>query len=338
MDEEKGPVNAPEFGAGEWINSIPYSIRDLRGRVVLVDFWDYTCVNCLHTLPYVAAWHRRYEPLGLTVVGVHTPEFGFAGQASLIEDAVRRFDLPYPVLVDREYETWQAYANRYWPAKYLIDVTGKIRGAHFGEGAYAEVEKAIQGLLKEREGNAEAEFPPPMEPVRAEDASGAVCYRATPEVYLGFRRGMPGNPDPQPGQAVLYKDHGQHAEGYPYLDGPWQIADEYSARPFGFSSSQVSRLHLKYMSKEVNLVIHPGTSGRAELTLLQDGAPLAAEALGEDAKEAGGRALVVIDTPRMYRLVNNPEIAGHELTIETTSDGVALYAFTFVSCLVPDQQ
>src|SRR5688572_16164587 len=122
VQQEQGPVNAPEFGQGEWINSIPHSISDLKGRVVLVDFWDYTCVNCIHTLPYVAEWHRRYEPLGLTVVGVHTPEFSFAGQRSLIEEAVKRFDLPYPVLVDKDYQTWQAYANRYWPAKYLVDV------------------------------------------------------------------------------------------------------------------------------------------------------------------------------------------------------------------------
>ena len=337
MQEEQGPVNAPEFGAGEWINSVPHSIRDLRGRVVLVDFWDYTCVNCLHTLPYVAEWHRRYEPLGLTVVGVHTPEFSFAGQKSLIEEAVQRFQLPYPVLVDRDYATWQAYANRYWPAKYLVDVNGKMRAAHFGEGAYTDMEQAIQELLREREGNRDAQFPEPMEPVRPEDSTGAVCYRVTPEVYLGFRRGMPGNPDPVPGQPQVYKDFGQHVEGMPYLEGPWQVAEEYSARPFGFASLQPSRLHLRYTSKEVNLVLHPGTSGRAELTLKQDGAPLLETSCGEDARHVEGRTAVSVLTPRMFRLVNNSDISSHELTIETVSDGVAFYAFTFVSCVVPEQ-
>ena len=335
VQQEQGPVNAPEFGQGEWINSIRHSISDLKGRVVLVDFWDYTCVNCIHTLPYVAEWHRRYEPLGLTIVGVHTPEFSFAGQRSLIEDAVKRFDLPYPVLVDKDYQTWQAYANRYWPAKYLVDVNGKIRGAHFGEGAYREVELVLQELLREREGNKDATFPEPVDPMRPEDSTGAVCYRVTPEIYLGFQRGMPGNAEARPGQPHVYKDPGMHAEAYPYFEGPWQLAEEYAARPFGFSNLQPSRLHLKYMSKEVNLVIHPGTSGRAEVTLLQDSQPLAAEDRGEDAVERDGRSVIVVDQPRMYRLVNNRGISSHELTLESTSDGVAMYAFTFVSCLVP---
>jgi hypothetical protein len=174
-----------------------------------------------------------------------------------------------------------------------------------------------------------------MEAVRPEDSTGAVCYRVTPEIYLGFQRGMPGNPEVRPGQAHVYTDPGMHIEAHPYFEGPWQLADEYAARPFGFSNLQPSRLHLKYMSKEVNLVIHPGTSGRAEIIMLQDGQPLAAEDRGEDAVERDSRSVVAVDQPRMYRLVKNHEISSHQLTLETTSDGVALYAFTFVSCLVP---
>jgi Thioredoxin like C-terminal domain len=322
-EQDQGPVNAPDFGPGEWINSIPHSIRDLRGRVVLVDFWDYTCVNCIRSL---------------TVVGVHTPEFSFAGQRGLVEEAVKRFDLPYPILIDRDFQTWQAYANRYWPAKYFIDTEGRIRAAHFGEGGYEESERKLQELLREREGNKDHEFPEPMQPVRAEDAPGAVCYRVTPETYLGFRRGLPGNPDFLPGAARIYQDHGAHMEATAYFEGPWQVADEYAARPFGFSTDQPSRLHLRYTSKDVNLVIHPGTTGKGEIALLHEGQPLAAADCGEAARSQGGRTTATVAAPRMYRLISNQQIASRELTLETVSDGVALYAFTFTSCLVPGNE
>lgn len=188
MQEDQGPVHAPEFPPNvTWLQGGPLRMADLRGKPVLIDFWDYTCVNCLRTLPYVKEWHRRYGPLGLTVIGVHAPEFSFARDGGNVARAVREQGITYPVVLDNEYAIWQAYANRYWPAKYLIDGQGYLRGYHHGEGAYREIEEALQALL--RESFPEILLPGVMDPVRDDDRVGAVCYRVTPELYLGYARG-----------------------------------------------------------------------------------------------------------------------------------------------------
>jgi len=145
--EEK--IHAPEFREGHWWNAGPLRLADLRGRPVLIDFWDYTCLNCLRTLPYLREWHARYRPHGLTIVGVHAPEFEFARRAPNVERGIRAHGIEYPTLLDAEYATWRAYANRYWPSKYLVDGASYIRYAHFGEGAYAEMEEEIQTLIRE---------------------------------------------------------------------------------------------------------------------------------------------------------------------------------------------
>ncbi len=142
------PVPAPEFaGIEKWLNSEPLTMSALRGKVVLVDFWTYTCINCIHTLPYVKSWHQKYKDQGLTVVGVHTPEFPFERSSKNVAAAIERFGIEYPVAQDNRYTTWEAYNNNYWPAVYLIDKQGKIVYRHFGEGNYKETEAAIQNLL-----------------------------------------------------------------------------------------------------------------------------------------------------------------------------------------------
>jgi thiol-disulfide isomerase/thioredoxin len=330
MQEEQGPVRAPEFPPEvTWLQGGPLRLADLRGKPVLIDFWDYTCLNCLRTLPYVREWYRRYGPIGLTVVGVHAPEFSFARESGNVLRAVREHDVQYPVVLDNDYAIWQAYANRYWPAKYLLDGNGYLRYYHFGEGAYAQTEEAIQLLLKES--FPQLLLPGIMEPVREEDRPGAACYRVTPELYLGYQRGAIANTNIVPDQAHTYRDPGKHMDAHAYLDGDWLLAGEYLARPAGASAE--SRLTLPYMAKDVNLVIHPPTFGGAAIfNVLQDGRPIATEDAGADVV-AG---VLTIDAPRMYRLVANREIDRHELTLATTSDGVALYAFTFTSCVVPE--
>lgn len=237
MEIEKGKVHAPEIGQ-TWVNSAPLALRDLRGRVVLVDFWDYTCVNCLRTLPYVVEWHRRYAQKGLAVVGIHAPEFTFARSQELVNEAMRRFGIEYPVVLDNGYLIWQAFANKCWPAKYLVDKDGYIRFFHFGEGDYAGTELAIQSLL--REANPGLEFPPPMEPLRDTDRLGAACYRTTPELYLGFRRGRLGNSGgfqnlPSDVEAAAPGEHRPAAKyvlpekveaDVFYLNGAWQAGPE----------------------------------------------------------------------------------------------------------------
>ncbi|CAB3684876.1 thioredoxin [Achromobacter marplatensis] len=142
------PVPAPEFtGIENWLNSPPLTLASQRGKVVLVDFWTYTCINCIRTLPYVTSWHQKYKDQGLVVVGVHTPEFPFERSTPNVQKALERFKITYPVAQDNRYATWEAYRNQYWPAVYLIDKQGQIVYRHFGEGNYAETEAEIQRLL-----------------------------------------------------------------------------------------------------------------------------------------------------------------------------------------------
>ncbi len=335
MEEEQGPVHAPEFPPqATWLQGGPLKMAELRGRPVLIDFWDYTCINCIHTLPYVNEWHRRYGPLGLTIVGVHTPEFSFARDVGNVAKAVREHHIEYPVVLDNDYAIWQAYTNRYWPAKYLVDGKGYLRGYHHGEGAYRETEEALQALL--RESFPEILLPGSMDPVRDEDVAGAVCYRVTPELYLGYQRGQIGNVKGiEIDKPSTYRDPGKHADGFIYLDGDWLLSGEYLARPAGASGE--SRLTVPYMAKDVNLVIHPPTyGGAATISVVQDLRPIAAEDAGADVVVGDATSVVTVDAPKMYRLVANRDIARHELTLATTSDGVAMYAFTFTSCVVAD--
>jgi thiol-disulfide isomerase/thioredoxin len=332
MTEETTQIQAPDLVGGYWLNGEPLSIESLRGKAVLIDFWDYTCVNCVRTLPYVIEWGRRYQQYGLAVIGVHAPEFSFAKELAGVQEAIKAFGIEYSVVMDNGFSIWRAYANRYWPAKYLVDKDGYIRYYHFGEGAYEETELAIQGLL--REISPDVLLPAPMSPMRDMDAPGAACYRVTPELYLGYQRGRIGNPRGYiAGETATYEDQGPHAEGFFYLTGEWKADEEYVMKPWSGSSSH-SSVSIRYTGKEVNLVVNPLLGRTCRAYLAQDGAPLPREAAGEDARfEDGGRAYIDVGSPRMYRLVDNPEIGSHDLTLSTETPGLALYAFTFVSCV-----
>ena len=324
------PVRAPEFPPDvTWLQGGPLSMADLRGRPVLIDFWDYTCVNCLRTIPYLKEWHQRYGPLGLVIIGVHSPEFTFAREPGYVGRAVRDLGIEYPIVLDNSYAIWDAYANRYWPAKYLVDKDGYVRAYHFGEGAYEDVESRIQALIKEA--RPDADLPPVMAPVREEDRPGAVCYRGTPELYLGYDRGRIGNADLSPDRSARYEEELTERDGYAYLAGDWLIGKESLSRPDGAGGE--SKLYLRYEAKEVNLVAHPPSRQPGKIELLQDGHPLPPEDAGADLRFEDGRSFIVVDQPRMYMLVNNREFGTHDLSLTTTDDGIALYAFTFVTCV-----
>src|ERR1700757_1246567 len=226
MPQISETVFAPELEGGNWIQHGPVSLKELRDKAaVLIDFWDYTCVNCIRTLPYVVQWHRRYAQSGLVVVGVHAPEFNFARQPEFVRQAIKDFQIEYPVVLDNNFVIWRAYSNRYWPAKYLVDSAGRIRYYHYGEGGYRETEALIQRLLAEI--NPSLRLPLPMEPVRDTDRPGAVCHRVTPELYLGHQRGQFGNPQGiLPGHPQNYRDPGVRMEGVVYLGGKWAVGEE----------------------------------------------------------------------------------------------------------------
>jgi len=325
MPQMSETVFAPELEGGRWIQHGPVSLKALRDNaVVLIDFWDYTCINCIRTLPYVAAWHKRYRDSGLVIVGVHAPEFSFAREGSQVAEAAAQFGLEYPIVLDNEYAIWRAYSNRFWPAKYLIDAKGRIRYYHFGEGAYQETELAIQRLIREL--NPAANLPPPMEPMRDADRPGAVCYRVTPELYLGYARGQLGNP----GGAVRdrphdYRDIGPRVEGMSYFAGIWRIEQE-CAR----IEAPGAAISLRYTAKDVNLVMAPPAGASVRVEIMLEGVQRA----GDDVKFDGQRVYLTVDRPRMYSVVANESVVSGGLTIRAEAAGLAVYAFTFISCVV----
>lgn len=307
---------APEFtGTQQWFNTPgerPLSLRELRGRVVLVDFWTYTCINCIRTFPYLKAWDERYRDRGLTIVGVHTPEFPFEREAGNVAEAIGQSGLRYPVVQDNEYATWNAYANQYWPAKYLIDARGRVRYAHFGEGEYEETEAAIRALLAEagrRPGAARAR-------ARVETASAEVT---TPESYLGSARATRFvNGLLRPGtQTFAVSASGLAPDSLAY-EGTWRIAPEDATALAG------ARLHLAFGARRVFLVLGSRGGQRRRVRLLLDGKPLPQRFAGADVRDG----VATVRRERLYRLVDLPRAGRHVLTLRF-DPGVSGYAFTF---------
>jgi cytochrome c biogenesis protein CcdA/thiol-disulfide isomerase/thioredoxin len=305
---------APEFvGNQQWFNTPgdrPLTLRSLRGRVVLVDFWTYSCINCIRTFPYLKAWDARYRKDGLTIVGVHTPEFPFEREASNVEAAIRENGIRYPVAQDNEQATWNAYGNQYWPAEYFIDAQGRVRYAHFGEGEYGEKEKVIRELLAEAGKPVAGRGPS----VHAIAPSTTV---STPETYLGAARAERfTNPMLSPGLHDFSAPKGLPDNEYAYR-GKWRITLD-SATAAGGAS-----LDLNFGARRVYLVLgSPGHDRR--MRVLLDGRPISSADAGSDVH--GGA--VTVSAQRLYNLVDLPRVGHHVLRLVPEA-GVTGYAFTF---------
>ncbi|HEX3553704.1 MAG TPA: redoxin domain-containing protein [Thermoanaerobaculia bacterium] len=325
------PLHAPELAPGRWVQGPPVSIAFSRGAVVLVDFWESTCVNCLRTLPYLKAWHERYAGRGLVIVGVHTPEFEFTADPELVTAAARAEGIPYPVLLDQDRGTWQRFANHYWPARYLIDARGYLRYEHFGEGAYGQTEEWLQRLLREA-GDA-APMPELLAPVRDEDRPGAVCHPATREVHLGFHRGRLLAPEGyRPGEEVRHRDReeGPAPPGMFTARGLWRHEAEFlETREPG------AELDLVCEASGVNLVLEPTLEPAGELEIEVDGAPVAAAERGVDVVARAGRTFALWERPRMVRLLDSPVFRRRHLVLRFAQPGVRAYAFSFSTCAIP---
>jgi thiol-disulfide isomerase/thioredoxin len=322
------PLHAPPFGPGEWIQGPEVVMASARGSVVLVDFWDSTCVNCLRTFPYLRAWHERYAARGLTIVGVHTPEFEFTADPAMVAAAVRDEELPYPVLLDDSRETWQLYANHFWPAKYLVDARGYLRYEHFGEGAYGHTEEWIQRLL--REGGDEDPMPPILTPVREEDRPGAVCHPATRETYVGYLRGrLRAAEGYRPGEDVRHQEPGEPPPpGMFAAHGLWHHEAEYlEAREAG------AGLELVCDAAGANLVVGSAGEPAGEMEITVDGGPVPPEERGKDVIERGGRTFAVWERPRMLWLIDSAEFRRRYLRLSFLVPGTRAYAFTFTTCV-----
>lgn len=315
---------APELtNVNGYINSEPITLADLRGKVVLVDFWTYSCINCIRTIPYLNAWHEKYADNGLVIVGVHTPEFEFEKDYNNVKAAVEKFDIKYPVAQDNEKGTWEAYENRYWPRKYLIDNEGYIRYDHIGEGAYAETEKVIQSLLAERTQYIGANVTIDQSISNPESSQNVNFDRInTPELYFGYEysRAPLGNSEGyKPDQVVNYtvSDDTKIAPNRIYLAGEWKNnADHMELQ------SEVGRIVLSYSAKAVNIV----AGGKGELHILEDNSPLDDSSSGTDISENG---TVKIDGQRLYNVVEHEEYGNHQIAIEVAGRGFQIYTFTF---------
>jgi thiol-disulfide isomerase/thioredoxin len=279
-----------------WLNAEPLTAAALRGRVVAVDFWTYSCVNWLRTLPYVSAWHERYGDRGLTVVGVHAPEFSFEHDLDNVRHAVGELDVRHPVVIDNDFAIWRAFDNHYWPALYLVDRDGQVAFHHFGEGAYEECERAIQSLLRIEE---------PIAAVEAHGLAEAADWDAvgTPETYVGSARGD----RPRGGPLAL----NQWSHSGQWTDGP-EFA-ELAAAP--------GAIAFRFQARDVNLVL----TGNSPFTVTLDGEP-PREDHGVDTDERGRG---VLDEPRMYQLIRQRTASERTVEIAFEQPGVRAYVFTF---------
>lgn len=307
LNAESSASQAPDFtGIQQWINSEPLHMEQLRGKVVLVDFWTYSCINCIRTQPYLNAWYESYHDQGLEIVGVHAPEFEFEKQADNVEKAVRDAGIRYPVALDNDYGTWSAYKNRYWPAKYLIDAEGRIRYFHAGEGNYEETEKAIRELLH---------VDGPETDVAAAATAGP---DQSPETYLGHERakGYVGE-TPLASGTHTYTPGADPGTDEWTLSGEWDVDDEKIT-----ATRDGAQLTYHFRGRDVYLVL--GGPDGAELTVTSSAGNETGETDVKDDK-------ITLDAHRLYHLVHLPQTATEATVTIAVPRGVSAHAFTFGS-------
>jgi thiol-disulfide isomerase/thioredoxin len=309
---------SPGFdGAIEWVNSEPLTMDDLKGRVVLVDFWTYTCINWLRTLPFIRAWAETYRDQGLVVVGVHTPEFPFEHDVGNVRRLVRELRVDHPVAIDNDYAVWDAFGNRYWPALYAVDSEGAIRYTHFGEGRYAETERVLQQLLGVDGELVTIEGSGLEQPADWD-------HLETPESYVGYARGErfaspEGAVDDEPQAYSIPEGLGRNQWA---LGGEWVIhRQSVDLREAG------GRLAFRFHGRDLHLVMAPPKGEEsARFRVLLDGEPPGA-AHGDDVDEQGNGALTV---PRLHQLIRQPgRVEDRTFEIEFLDPGAQVYAFTF---------
>jgi cytochrome c biogenesis protein CcdA/thiol-disulfide isomerase/thioredoxin len=313
-------------GATGWLNSPPLSREQLHGKVVLIDFWTYSCINCLRAMPFVHEWAQRYRDHGLVVIGVHTPEFAFERDPRNVMKAVQQLKVEYPVALDNQYAIWRAFNNRYWPAHYFVDAQGNIRGHQFGEGNYAHSEQVIRRLLVEA---GQTELPPPADPAAA-DLQGVATQAdmgnlRSPETYLGHARAEQfASPGGQRADAAFgYTLPSILALNQWGLSGQWRVNDEAAQL-----QQAGGRIAFQFHARDLHLVLAPGEDGKpVRFRVLLDGKPLPAADAGADVAADGTGT---VNEHRLYQLIRQRGTIGpHRFEIEFLDAGVQAYAFTF---------
>ena len=352
MEVQVGATAPDLAGIDSFINADPFTLEALRGdNVVLIDFWTYTCVNCIRTLPFIKEWHEKYADAGLVIVGVHAPEFEFEKLEANVQMAVDEWGIEYPVVLDNEHTTWNAFLNRAWPAKYLIDKDGVIRYTHFGEGRYAETEDEIRRVLGELGGDvasiehgniADSQFhldalsPDRMQSVTRELYAGvqrnygALQYGGTPYIlHEEYYQGL--------GREVEYQDTDEtHYNQFIYLQGSW-VNELENLRHARVTEDYEDYILVNFRASEVNVVLTNADGGEPyEVRVLVGDEPVAQEQAGLDIEwDAEGNSFVTVDEPRMYRIIQLDDFEGHELKLASNSDQFSVFAYTFGAYVEP---
>jgi thiol-disulfide isomerase/thioredoxin len=309
--------------ATAWLNSEPLTPAALAGRVVLVDFWTYTCVNWLRTLPYLREWNEKYADAGLTIVGVHTPEFGFEGDLRNVSEHVRSLGIDYPVAVDTDFGVWDEFANHYWPAAYLADANGRIRYHHFGESEYAMTEMAIQQLLVDAGSVAIDQGLVRVDPQGLEVAADWATLRS-PETYLGYRQSNGFASD----DAALYDRPHVYSGGGSGPLNTWDLAGDWTVAGGAVTLNGTGgRITFRFQARDVNLVMaSPALGTEIPFRVQLGGAPVG-DAHGTDTDSSG---YGVVDRPQTYQLVRQAGAVAEQIVeIEFLAPGVEGYCFTF---------
>jgi cytochrome c biogenesis protein CcdA/thiol-disulfide isomerase/thioredoxin len=319
---DEGPM--PDLsGAVAWLNSPPLSTKSLRGKVVLVDFWTYSCINCLRALPYIEGWAAKYKDAGLVVIGVHTPEFAFEKERKNVEKAVRDLGITYPVAIDSDYQIWQAFNNEYWPAHYFIDGKGRIRHHHFGEGEYDESERVIQQLLKE---NGAQSLSAGMISVSGSGAEAAPDKKnaASTETYIGYKRAenfASAGPVAKDSRK-LYTARPRLSLNQWALDGTWNVGEQSAVL-----QAAPGKIVFRFHARDLHLVLGPSKNGKPiRFRVKIDGtAPGEDHGVDTDASGAG-----TVQEHRLYQLIRQKgAVEDRTFEIEFLDPGVQAFAFTF---------
>ena len=338
----EGPLAADPVGIYAWINSEPLTLEQLRGKVVLVDFWTYTCVNCIRTFPYLKLWHSRYADDGLVILGIHTPEFEFEKNYWNVLEATEENGIAWPVAQDNDFATWDAYENRFWPAKYLIDQDGVIRYTHFGEGKYAETEEEIRKLLAEAGADLSDDLELPDDQVLDPGYLGTIGAQVTPELYAGYQRNVNSLMSgfrPYVNQLPFYENVGgvtnfeAPRELEPHLiyyHGSWQVGFE-NTKHARTTTDYEDYLLVSFSAKSVNAVMISFSEEPYRVRVTMDGEYLTEENKGLDVQIAeDGESYLVVDQPRLYEIINNPEYTQDRvLRLSSNSPDFEIFAFTF---------
>ncbi|HEX6748307.1 MAG TPA: thioredoxin family protein [Longimicrobium sp.] len=310
-------------GAGEWLNSPRLTSAGLRGKVVLVDFWTYSCINWIRTAPYLRAWAEKYGDQGLVMIGVHSPEFDFEKDAGNVRRAVETMRLVYPIAIDSDHAVWRAFENHYWPALYLVDAQGRIRHHHFGEGGYEESERVIQRLLAEAGSAGTASGVVPVD-ARGVEAPAAWWSLESPETYVGYERALS---LASPGGAAADRPH-VYAAPARLKRNHWALTGDWTVGRQATTLNRANgRILIRFHARDLNLVMGPAARGAAvRFRVRIDGAPPGA-AHGIDADEQGRGTAT---EQRLYQLIRQPgPVADRQFEIEFFDPGVEAFVFTF---------